>query len=525
MTKTTELPEELQELAAKRDESIVDIDEARAEKNPAEEQKRLINHEATSMKELRKELSQIGLLETKAVIYNADDPDDVKIPKMASVRVAKVLTEKLNFALIGESKDSAMLYYYDLDKGIYVSSTTDIQSFILLIDDKLELTNWKNVIAKLRALAPLTETLQDPNLIPVNNGIYNRQTKSLEPFRSKYIITSKIVTDYNPKAKNPKKYFDVDAFILQLAEDDEEVATLLWQVVNESINPNFTRKKIGFLYGEGNTGKGTFQQLLINLIGQSNIASLLPDQFQDKFKPYALLGKTANLGDDISNRYIEDLSNLMSVATGDSIQIEQKYGGTIAVNLKLFCLFSTNEMPKTRNKSTGWYRRLLLIPFNAEFSKLGENTKIKTEYIYNKGVLEYVLKKAIEQEFDEFITPQAVRSLISEYKNENDFIAAYISDEYIPSGFHELEKVPSNFIKAELERYIDYRRIKVSLPYGYMKSFAKTLSEQTGNEYEPSAVVKYNSEEIEALKNLTDDPYLFDYVKEGKSARSVKCIS
>ena len=76
-------------------------------------------------------------------------------------------------------------------------------------------------------------------------GVYNLQTKQLEPFDPSYIITSKIATAYKNNAVKPT-FWDVDKWLSSLACGDEEVETLLWQLMSEAINPNHTRQKIGY---------------------------------------------------------------------------------------------------------------------------------------------------------------------------------------------------------------------------------------------------------------------------------------
>lgn len=50
-----------------------------------------------------------------------------------------------------------------------------------------------------------------------------------------------------------------DKWLATLTCGDEELVTLLWQVMNEAINPNRTRKKMVLLVGDGNNGKGLFK--------------------------------------------------------------------------------------------------------------------------------------------------------------------------------------------------------------------------------------------------------------------------
>ena len=51
-------------------------------------------------------------------------------------------------------------------------------------------------------------------------------------------------------------------------------------------------------------------------------------------------------------------------------------------------------MPKFKDKTGGTLRRLLIVPFNANFNGIKENLKIKEDYIKNQQVLEYVLYKS-----------------------------------------------------------------------------------------------------------------------------------
>ena len=135
---------------------------------------------------------------------------------------------------------------------------------------------FNELIAYIRTETKIQPPLSDYRYIPVANGVYNIKTKQLEKFSPKFIITSKIKTSYNPFAKKPilGGWFDFDKWLDTLACNDKELVALLWQVMNEAINPNRTRKKMVILIGEGNNGKGTFQALLENLIGRENISNL-----------------------------------------------------------------------------------------------------------------------------------------------------------------------------------------------------------------------------------------------------------
>ncbi|KAA9218649.1 MULTISPECIES: DNA primase family protein [Aerococcus] len=453
------------------------------------------NEKPQTMREIRNALSQKG----QDWKIKHKDPKTKKFPKMHEGIASTILRTTVHCYLIGDNRETAMLAFYDPDQGIYITGETNFMRLMSGIDSRYRSRQWKEVIQQLRVRVPLKAPFSSADLIPVNNGIYSVKEHKLLPFSPDYAITSKIATNYNANATNPIiDGFNFDEWLKSIACGDDEIVTLLWQVINEALNPNHTRNKIGFLIGSGNSGKGTFQQLLINLIGKQNVSTLKPPQFSNQYDKANLIGKVCNIGDDISNAYIDEISDLMSIATGDPITVEEKYQPIYSATLKLFCLFSGNDMPNVRNKSLGWYRRLLLIPFNADFNGQKNDPKIKEIYLKDKRILEYVLKKAIEMDFTQFIEPEVVKKEIAKYRRANDYIEGYINDEYIANGYHELEKAPSNFIKHGIKEYKYDLGNRSALPYGFMTKFIDILERLTENKYR-QAKQRINVSESESM--------------------------
>lgn len=354
-------------------------------------------------------------------VWEEEGKNGRKPTSIGTNRCAYILDDLLTFRLF-DLEENTKLAMYQEEEGIYTRNRTIIKRVISWLEPRLNERKAEEVIYHLTNTAKVTRQTEQPHLIPVNNGVFNRETGILEPFTPNYVFTSKISTSYVQNAKQPIiKGWDFDKWLSEIACGDSEIITLLWQVINDAMNGNYTRKKAIFLVGDGNNGKGSFQQLLSNLIGFNNIASLKANEFEQEFKLSVLEGKTAVIGDDVPvGINIDDSSNFKSVVTGDSVLVNVKNKQPYRAEFRCTVIQSTNGMPRFKDKTGGTNRRLLIVPFKADFNGLTENTDIKEKYLKDTQVLEYVLYKAINLDFDKFIIPKSSKDMLELYKQDND---------------------------------------------------------------------------------------------------------
>lgn len=86
-------------------------------------------------------------------------------------------------------------------QGTYQFDTRLIEKIIYTFNPTTTKTQLDTCLRIIGIKADITTETSDTHLIPVGNGIYNRETKQLEPFRPEYITTTKIATNYNPNAQ------------------------------------------------------------------------------------------------------------------------------------------------------------------------------------------------------------------------------------------------------------------------------------------------------------------------------------
>ncbi len=454
-----------------------EIIEARENEEPPKTMKELMNRLYNDGEEWRAEHTEIKINEK-----TGETVKKIEMPRVPTV--AKVLKNYCHFTFIGEgaTTDISKLYLYDLDLGYYVASDDLLRKLIVKFDTRLTSDRFFREIKNfIRTSTIMRRPLEDYRYIPVANGVFNLETKELEPFSPDFIIKTKIKTAYNPDSKLSTfgGRFDFLEWLKSIACGDDELVKLLWQIMNEAINPNRTRKKMVLLVGDGNNGKGTFQSLLENLIGRENISNIKPDQFGKEFYLASLDGKVCNIGDDISNKYLDEVSDLMSVVSGDSIQVNVKGSQPYEARYKLLCLFSGNSLPRARNKTQGWYRRLCIVPFNADFNGQTERPEIKNQYLKNRNLLEWVLYEILNMDdFEKFIEPQATKDMLEEYKEDNDYIRSFVFSQYLPNGLDGVEHVPTATIRRWLDNYTHAEGITNPSFYGASKRIAGVLTKE-----------------------------------------------
>lgn len=346
---------------------------------------------------------------------------------------------------------------YDPDHGYYHKDPSFAYKIIRLLEPNFNETKAKNVLFMLASTPRLnhhdgfscsfaTGEYRDPKrFILVKNGIYDKKEKILKGFTHEFVAFSTIGTEYDFFAKSPViDGWDVDSWLLDLMSGDEELVQLIWQVISASLNGNYSYRKSIWFVGEGNDGKGTVQQLITNLVGMRNVASLKINQFAERFALSMIEGKTVIIGDDVqAGIYVDESSNFNSVVTGEPVLVEEKNKQPYTTVFKKTVIQSTNELPRFKNKTNGTYRRFAIIPFKKSFSATDDNWAIKDDYIYREEVLEYVLKKALEISFDRFIEPKASLEALEDFKESNDTVRAFVTEWF---DKFESTRLPSRFL-------------------------------------------------------------------------------
>lgn len=367
-----------------------------------------------------------------------------KIPdRLTQSQIADILIHLYPIVKIAYSGTDADKQYDELamyqsegeDAGIYVSDQEMFRTLIRQYCYTLSPQGIKDTMALIKDMAPRVVRNSERNLVPVNNGIFDFDTKTLLPFDRSKIFVSKCRVDYNPQATNPiihnpddNTYWDVESWMQEIS-NDPEIVNLLWEILGAIIRPLVPWNKIAWFYAEtGNNGKGTLCELMRQLCGKGSYAAIRLADMGKEFYLEPLLHASAIITDENDvGAYIDKAANLKALVTGDAIQINRKFREPVAHQFRGFIVQCMNEMPRIKDKSDSFFRRQLFVPFDKCFTGI-ERKYIKEDYLKRKDVLEYVLWRVLNMSYYELSEPDACRLALEEYKEYNDPVRQFCTE-------------------------------------------------------------------------------------------------
>lgn len=370
--------------------------------------------------------------------------DKWKIPQVLNfAQIATIMANlypiacvRTNSTTTDSDYDILMIYQTDgINKGTYVSDTEVFRKIAREYCYTLSKRDFDECMNMLRDIVPHKDKTTDKDLLAVNNGIFDYQTKKLMDFHPDFIFTSKSRVNYNEHATNviihnpdDNTDWDVESWMKELS-DDPDIVNLLWEIIGATLRPNVNWNKAAWFYSEqGNNGKGTLCELMRQLIGSGSSVSLQLNDMGKDFALEPLIHATAIITDENDvGTYVDKAANLKALVTGDTVMVNRKFKTAIPMQFHGFMIQCLNEMPRIKDKSDSFFRRQLFIPFTKCFTGI-ERKYIKHDYLQRQEVLEYVMYRVLNMNYDDFHVPESCLEALDEYKEYNDPIRQFKND-------------------------------------------------------------------------------------------------
>ena len=334
----------------------------------------------------------------------------------------------------------------------------------------------------------------EANYIAFNNGIYDLVTDTLIPYTPDIILTNRINHNYNDNAYDKL----ADTTLDKLSCNDNEVRALLEECIGYCFYRRNELGKAFILTGDKANGKSTFLDLIKYILGDGNISALDLRELGDRFSTAMLFGKLANIGDDIGDEFMQGsaVSIFKKIVTGNRVKAEQKGKDPFEFNPYVKLLFSANDMPRMRDKTGAVLRRLVMIPFNATFTKEDEDYDPFIKYkLISEDSIEYLillgiqgLKRVLHN--NEFTVSQKVTNVLTEYEEENNPVIAFINE----VGVDAIVNQPTNDVYLRYSVFCSQSQLQALSKIAFSKSINKKLGTNTVSRRINGTVIRIFSE-------------------------------
>jgi P4 family phage/plasmid primase-like protien len=361
---------------------------------------------------------------------NGDQRREIKAHAANQV-ISYLLTNHRFITSITQNKE----YIYHYENGVYTANgRLAIQKFV-------QQAFWglcnRNLVSEIAGHILRTDPIpyeeivdcDDPNLICVQNGIFNLKTNELQPHSPDYVFFNKLPVAYVPDAKCP----NIERFLSEILPP-EEVEYIL-ELFGYCMYRGYPIPLIAIWIGEGANGKTVLANLFSAFLGKRNVKAFsLESLSTSDFLPVYLHGALANINPDIGSKPIYENEKIKSMSGGDLLTLNKKFADPVDFENYAKLIFGTNTPPIITDLGSAMLRRLRDTYFNVKFYSKSElalhkdekNARLKDVHIIDK----LTAKEELEGLF--VLAVAALRNLLTRgefanHKTEQEVKRSYLS--------------------------------------------------------------------------------------------------
>ena len=323
--------------------------------------------------------------------------------------------------------DSQLHIYSD---GVYMDGNRAIEKAMIEVIPNLTSRNRNEVLKYLNIDAPEVKTKASAHYIAFKNGIYNLNTDTLEAFSPDVVVKNKIPFNYNPSAYNET----LDTMLNKISCNDESIRDLLEEMAGYCMYRRNELRKAFILIGDKANGKSTYLDCIAYMLGEDNTSALDLKELGDRFRTAELFGKLVNIGDDIGDEFIPNPAIFKKLVSGDRVTVERKGQDPFDFNNYSKLLFSANNIPRIKDQTGAVLDRLVIVPFNATFSKDDADYDPYIKYkLRTESAMEYLIQIGLEGlkrvlEDNGFTICEKVQKELEDYAENNNPIIGFFRD-------------------------------------------------------------------------------------------------
>jgi putative DNA primase/helicase len=321
------------------------------------------------------------------------------------------------------------------------------------------------ILRQVRGLPGLSVAMGDFDsdswLLNVRNGTLELRSGRCRPHRREDLNHRAAPVVYDPKAACPVW----DRFVLEVFPD-KTVRHFVQRFIGYCLTGDISEQVWILMQGEGSNGKSTLLEVIAALLG--SYATALPAGFLEYRRheqhPTELTDlHRARFATGTEPRADEkwDAEKIKRLTGGDVIKARFMRGDFFEFLPTQKLLVSCNEMPRTTDMGTGFWRRVVIVPFTQRWYREDEPGTPKVDPELGKklreelpGILNWALEGLRDWREGGLQIPNACRLATQEYRKEQDPLPRFLEERCeLGAGF-------STKMALLYEAYLKWHRVQ-----------------------------------------------------------------
>lgn len=298
----------------------------------------------------------------------------------------------------------------------------------------------------------------DKILVNLKNGTleFNGDEFEFRDFRKEDYIRYQLDYVYDPNATSP--IFDkfLDEVLPEKAAQD-----VLMEMIGYCFIPTQRMKleRSLLLHGPGANGKGVVFDIVVAIIGEEHISGFSMESLSNDPNARAQLkDKLLNYATELDGKCKPDM--IKKLISGEPVHIKTLYKDvTMMKNYPCKFIFNTNNLPRGAENTNAFFRRWLILPFNAmippEKRDIHLSKKLKAELpgIFNRVVAG--IQRLIRNE--DFTESKLAAQMLEEYKEQSNSVLRFIKDgNWVPTApKNSTERISSIVQHVSLSKFYE----------------------------------------------------------------------
>jgi putative DNA primase/helicase len=337
-----------------------------------------------------------------------------------TVEGANLLARQLSDDLVADSvKEPGRRDERKLKRGVAIGGRNRISSMLWLARSDP------------RIVIRREEIDADNFLLGVRNGVIDLRSGRRRDGQKGDFITKSCGCNFDPNATCPRWM----AFLDEIFERQTDLIRYIQRAGGYTLTGDTREQVLFFLYGGGANGKSTLIEILMRVLGDyattasQNILTFNKHVREPLDEIAALVGSRfvaiAETGEsDLAEVRIKQLTG------GDTITGKAHYEKAASFQPKFKLWIFGNSRPSIHGVDHAMWRRIMLIPFNRQFSIDEQDPTLKEKLLLElPGILNWAIEGALAwQKEGRQIPPESVRKATDEYRADEDVLRDFIAE-------------------------------------------------------------------------------------------------